>query len=332
MNQKLKLIHNKHTGRHRPHEHTSHGLLVFMLLITGMVLAMYTYGIQAASDDLTGPHSESISLTGVKPEPPPETAATITSPADGETFSESPVTVEGTCPPESLVEILNNNIFVGSALCEDDGTYSVDIGLFIDDNELIARVYNRLNQPGPDSDTTTVFYDVVPPQDAPLSTVDFLSEQLMLNTDPVFRGTFVNETLTIPVEIIGGSPPFALDVRWGDNESKTVPRDSNQPFRISHTYTRPGSYQVNLQATDDEGRVAFLTTVVIINGQPSEVPSEPEPEDEETAIMGLLRIQWPILAATFAMVVSFWLGEQREKHLLARRGLLLNPPTQAKGK
>lgn len=329
MYQKLKLIHYKHTGKHRSNEHTSYGVLVMILLIVGVVLATYTYSLQASSD-LRGPHSESISLTGAMPEPPPDTAATITSPSEGQSFSELPVTVEGTCPEGSLVEILKNNVFAGSALCQDDGTYSLDIGLFINDNELIARVYNTLNQPGPNSEPVNIFYDALPPQDASLSPVDLIGDRLLLRTDSVFRGTFTNETFTMPVEIIGGSPPFALDVRWGDNERKTVPRDNNQPFNISHTYDRPGSYQINLQATDSDGRVAFLTTVVVINGPPSEVPLAADPSEDESRIMGLLRIQWPIFAATLAMVISFWMGEQREKHVLASKGLLLNPPTKKK--
>ena len=329
MQQKLKLIHHKHSGKPRPHEHTSYGALVLILFVTGLVLAAYTYSTQASSD-LRGPHSESISLTGAMPEPPPDTAATITSPSNGQTFSDSPITVEGTCPEGSLVEILKNNIFAGSALCDDDGTFSLDIDLFIDENELVARVYNTLNQPGPNSEPVNISYDALPPQDAALSPVDLTRERLLLNTDSVFRGTFPNETFSMPVEIIGGSPPFAVDVRWGDNESKTVPRENNQPFNISHTYTRPGSYQVNLQATDSDGRVAFLTTVVIINGQPDEIPAATDPSDDESRFMNLLRIQWPIFAATLAMVISFWMGEQREKHILASRGLLLNPPTKKK--
>lgn len=320
----FKLTHHQHSGRHRPHEHTSHGVLVALLLLTGGVLALSTFSAQAQSPP---PQAESVGLTGEMPGPPPEDAATITSPVNQQRFSESPITVEGTCPEDSLVEILKNNIFAGSTLCRDDGTYSLDIDLLIGENNLVARVYNSLNQPGPNSDVVTVFYDAVPPQADPLDPFDFSEGQLLLNTDAVYRGTFPKETLSVPVEIINGTPPFALEVRWGDNNRELIPRENNQPFRISHEYDRPGSYQINLQVTDSEGRIAFLTTVAVINGQPSEVPVGVGTTTDRSGLMNLLVLLWPVFAAALAMVLSFWAGEQREKRLLASRGLLLNNQT-----
>lgn len=320
----LKLSHHHHSGSYRPHEHTSYLPLVAILLLTGGVLALTTFSIQAAPPS---PQSRSVGLTGAMPGPPPDDPAVITSPNDQQRFDTSPITVEGTCPEDSLVEILKNNIFAGSTLCTEDGTFSLDIDLLIGQNDLTARVYNALNQPGPNSETVTVFYDALPPQSEPLSSSGFGNDQLLLNTDAVYRGIFPGETLTMPVEIINGTPPFALEISWGDNNEDIVPRDNNQPFRIEHVYERPGSHQVDLQVTDSEGRIAFLTVVAVINGQPSEVPAggvgASDGTNGQPTFFSILSVVWPLLAATLAMVVSFWFGERREKRILADRGLLI---------
>jgi len=322
MKNALKLSHHHHSGRHRPHEHTSYFPLFIMLLITGSVLAFSSLSIQASSPP---PQSESVSLSGAMPEPPPETAAVITSPFNQERFSTSPITVRGTCPPGTLIEILKNDIFAGSTLCSDEGTFEVEVDLLIGENRLRARVYNALNQPGPDSEVVTVFYDAVPPQGDPLAPLNFGDAQLLLFSDAIYRGTFPNETFRLPVEIINGTPPFALDVKWGDNSNSMVPRDNNQPFQVNHVYTRPGTYQINLQVTDAEDRMAFLSVVAIINGQPSEMAiGGAGTGSSGSPIMNYLYAAWPIFAATLAAVVSFWMGEQREKHVLASRGLLIS--------
>lgn len=322
MKQLFKLSHHSHSGKHRPHEHTSYPLLFFILSITTVTMALYTYSAYANQHET---QSESVSLTGAMPGPPPEEPAVITSPDDQDRFDTSPITVSGTCPEESLVEILKSNIFAGSVLCSGDGTFSVDIDLLIGENELVARVYNPLNQPGPNSEIVTVFYDALPPQESPLSPLEFGSSQLLLSTNAVYRGTFPNDTFTLPVEIIGGTAPFALDVNWGDNSSTMVPRENNQPFNVDHVYERAGTYRISMQATDSEGRVAFLNVVSIINGQPSEISGAGVGSTGSGfPFSNYLHILWPILVATLGMVLSFWMGEIREKRILASRGLLLH--------
>lgn len=317
----LKLSPHHHSGLHHPHEHTSYFLLASILVLTGVVLSLMTITSYAQSPP---PQSESMSLSGVMPEEPPSEAATIRTPLPQQRFDTSPITVTGTCPGGTLVEILKNNIFAGSTLCTDTGTFSIDIDLLLGENELSARVYNALNQPGPLSNLVRVFYDALPPQSAPLTPLQFANTQLLLSTDAIFRGTFPNETMTLPLEIINGVAPFALDVQWGDNNNLMVPRDSNQPFRVSHIYRRPGTYQVNIRATDAEGRVAFLTTVAIINGQPAQTALGASGGSDAASIAGLLALLWPIFAATFGMVISFWMGEKREKRLLQAEGVLIS--------
>ncbi len=311
----LKISQHKHSGTLRPHEHTSYLPLGILLAFVGFVLAAYT--VQAASP---GPEAGSIGLSGVVPGKPPASGATITSPTNNQRFTTSPVPVSGTCLSGTLVELFKNNIFAGSTICNSTGNFSLEIDLLIGQNILVARVYDSLNQSGPDSNPVVVFYDALPPQLGPLSSYDFGSSQLLLNTDAVFRGIFPKQEMLMPLEILGGNPPYAVNVQWGDATNKVVPRNDNIGFTIPHMYNKAGIYQINIQATDAAGRVAFLTVAAIVNGQPDPATAA---ASSQTGHMNKLLALWPLYTASVAVVISFWLGERREKHLLARRGQLV---------
>lgn len=314
----LKLSHHHHSGHLKPHEHTSYLPLGMLLLVVGLALTAYT---ATAATPYDGPEAGSIGLTGIMPGKPPTEAATIRTPTDGQRFSETPVTVSGSCPAETLVELFKNDIFAGSTICTANGTYSLDIDLMNGQNILIARVYDALNQAGPDSNPIVVFYDGLPPQADPLNSLEFGGAQLLLNTDAVFRGVFPEKEMTMPIDIIGGTPPYAVNIQWGDSTNKVIPRNDNVTFNATHVYAKPGIYQVSLQASDATGRVAFLTVAAIVNGQPpvGTITATSKPTNVITAQLLAL---WPLYAIAVTSVISFWIGERREKQILIKRGLL----------
>lgn len=313
---KLKLIHHSHSGKLRPHEHTSYLPLGALLLAVGLLLGVYTS--YAASP---GPEAGSIGLSGVVPGKPPTIAPTIDTPKSGARFSTTPVTVSGTCPKNTLVEIFKNNIFAGSVPCQDNGRYNLEIDLLIGENILLARVYDDLNQAGPDSNKPTVFYDALPAQAGPLTSLDFGGAQMLLNTDAVFRGVFPNDEMSMPIDILGGTPPYAINIQWGDSSNKMVPRANNQSFTVGHIYKKPGTYQISIQGTDANGRVAFMTVAAIVNGQPGVASGDTNTESTmSNATVARLLALWPLYTSVVAIAISFWLGERREKHILLKAG------------
>lgn len=314
----LKLSHHSHSGKLRPHEHTSYIPLGFLLLLVGFALMSYTNAYSATP--YTGPEAGSVGLMGTMPAKPPTVAATIDKPSNGQHFATSPVEVSGTCPKDTLVEIYKSDIFGGSTTCSATGTYTINVDLLIGENKLVARVYDALNQAGPDSNIVTVFYDALPPQSGPTTSFDFGGAQLLINTDAVFRGTFPGEEMIMPVEIIGGTPPYALNIQWGDLTNKVVPRNDNFGFNVSHTYKKGGVYQIGLQASDSAGRVAFLTVAAIVNGQPD--PALATGSTNTPTKTNTLLLLWPLYVGLIAIVISFWMGEQREKQVLRKRGIL----------
>jgi hypothetical protein len=313
----LKISHHSHSGRLRPHEYTSYIPLILLLIVVGATLAIGS--VMALHPP---PQAGSIGLSGSMPGIPPKTAATITSPDNQQHFGSSPVTVKGTCPKQTLVEVYKNDIFAGSGSCSDAGTFSFDVDLLFGQNTLMARVYDALNQAGPDSNRVIVFYDALPAQGASLSSLNFGGTQLILNTDAVYRGMFPGQAFNIPIDILGGSPPYAVNIQWGDSTNKIVPRNDNLTFNTAHTYDKPGIYQISLQGTDSQGRVAFLTVASIVNGQPvvniaSAASKSP---------INKLLILWPLYASAFAVVISFLMGERREKRILGPPPALIFHP------
>lgn len=310
------LSHHKHTGRILPHRHTSYFPLFLLLAFVGFMLSVFT--VTAAPP---GPESSSIGITGVMPGKPPMTAPTIDTPNNNQRFTTTPITVKGSCPPGTLVEVFKNDIFAGSAFCGDDGKYTFDIDLLFGRNVLIARVYDALNQASPDSQPVIVFYDSQLAQPSGLAGLDFGGAQLLINTDAVYRGVFPNKEMAVPMTILGGKAPYAVNVQWGDNEQSLIPRGNNAVFNATHTYKKPGTYPISVKASDADGRVAFITVAAVVNGQPDIVAAG---TTDNGASPNILVSLWPVYVATVAIVLSFWLGEVREKRVLQKRGQLVH--------
>ena len=310
------LLHPRHSGRVRPHEHTSYLPLTLLLLVVGFCLTTFT---ATAATPYTGPEQGSIGIAGVVPGKAPTTAAVIKTPAPGQVFAQTPIVISGTCPIDTVVEVYKNDIFAGSSPCTSEGTFSFNIDLLLGTNVLVAKVYDALNQAGEDSAPVTVTYNGTLPTAGTITSLNFGGPQLIINTDAVFRGTFPNKEMSVPIDVIGGRAPYAVNVQWGDSTNKVVSRPDNATFNVTHAYAKAGTYQLSLQATDADGRVAFLTVASIVNGQPDAAVAAAAQSTQNTNVLLML---WPLYAAILTATISFWIGEWREKRILIKHGEL----------
>ena len=73
------------------------------MLVCGVLLAGMTAVTRAATLNVRAT---------VLGDPPPY-AAVITKPTEDQHFTEIPIDVEGTCPPDSIVKIYRNDVFSG---------------------------------------------------------------------------------------------------------------------------------------------------------------------------------------------------------------------------
>jgi hypothetical protein len=325
MHKRLKLIEHSHSGRLRPTEHTSFVSLYLIIFAVGMLMVGVSIKAASVSAASPGPQAGSIGLTGKVPTKPPSQAATISAPSNQQHFGISPITVTGTCPSGTLVELYKNNIFAGSVSCEASGTYTTLIDLLYGQNILTAQVYDILNQAGPASASTTVFYDASAPIAASLNILNFGASQLLLNSDAVYRGTFPGQTLSVPISILGGAAPFAVNVQWGDSNNNVIPRSDNSVFNATHIYQKAGTYKITFQASDAQQQVAFLTVAAVVNGQPI-VLSTANSQGSKKSLNKLI-VLWPLFAILITLVSSFWLGERHEKKILSKVIAMQQNPT-----
>ena len=278
-------------------------------IVAAVFLVLGAEGASAQSSDPV--QSGSVGLTGTISAPPPAQGATISFPSNGQQISDIPVVITGLCPDGLLVKIFKNNVFAGSVQCE-GGSFSLQTDLFVGVNELIARVYDELDQPGPDSNIVTVTFE---------DTAFGAPERVTLTSNFAKRGANPGQTLTWPIILSGGSGPYAFSVDWGDGKDPDL---FSQPFAgnldISHIYDEPGVYNVVIKAVDNNGVAAFLQLVAVANGPLSQEANAGETPEGGGFTTTRTRVVWWPAAVTVPFIIStFWLGKRYMLFVMRKR-------------
>jgi hypothetical protein len=222
-----------------------------------------------------------------------------------------PITVTGLCLNDLLVKIFTNNIFIGSVVC-DHGSYRIQVSLLDGRNDLIARQFDNLDQPSPDSNVVTVSYN-----NNQFATTGI--PLLTLSSIYARRGANPGEQLVWPITINGGVPPYALSMDWGDGKPATlysVPIAGT--VSTNHVYDSPGTYVVIAKATDKNGQTAYLQLVGQANGA---VTQSGRAEDKDKGgIRVIVRVIWIPAALMIPLIIlAFWLGRKYELSVLRKR-------------
>lgn len=278
-------------------------------LILGVGLVVGTVSFVSAQTNATNPKQGTTGLQGTIPSPPPKTAATISTPVSGRTFTTIPVEVTGVCTTDLLVKLFSNNIFVGSAQCARGG-YSITVDLFSGENVLIARVYDALDQQGPDSNAVTVTF-----QD---TTFAAFGQRISLSSSLAKNGANVGSTLTWPIILSGGTAPYAVTVDWGDGSSIDLKSLSfASQFDITHKYKQAGVYRVVVKATDKNGAAAYLQLVGVGNGEVKQGNASATSGGAGTT--RYIYVWWPVLLLIPFAIAAFWVGRKFELVAIHRR-------------
>lgn len=260
---------------------------------------------------VTNPQNGGIGMQGTIGAAAPTQGATITSPANGATFTGLPVTVIGWCPNNLMVKIFKNNVFGGSTMCVNH-TYSLKIDLFSGRNDLIARVYDALDQAGPDSNMVSVTFNdnLANPN---------IANRISLTSNYARRGADPNTELTWPIIVSGGTPPYAVSVDWGDSSSSdlytvAIPGE----FTIKHTYDQSGTYDMLVKASDQNHAVAYLQLVGVCNGKVTQ-PSTASTTASKTKTTNSI-VSWTLaIIFLILIIVAFWLGRRSEDSSIKQR-------------
>lgn len=273
----------------------------FPMAIGVCLLALFAFVRPAAAiNQLPTPNPKpgSFGLEATKTQPPPTQGATIATPGNGAAFSTSPITVNGICPNDLLVQLYDNGVMVGSVMCK-GGSFSLQVSLFAGTNELSAIVYDDLEQPGPTSNIVTVNYT-----DTRFSAFGAL---VTLTSSYGRRAAPAGNELAWPLQLSGGAGPYAFSLDWGDG-SKTELKSQSMPglVTIAHTYKNAGIYQVNVTVTDVNGVTAFLQVIAVSSGK---VVANTGSSDTSTKTTAATKVMWvPSAIALVLLLPTFWLG------------------------
>lgn len=282
-------------------------------------LYSFILGIGLAVSSVSGVHAlgssnptqtGSSGLQGTISSPPPKQAATISLPVNGQVFTQTPITVSGSCPKGLLVKLFSNNIFVGSVVC-DSGSYSLQIDLFSGQNDLVARVYDSLDQAGPDSNKVSVTF-----QDGQFAA---FGQRISLTSNYARMGANPGEKLSWPIILSGGSGPYAISVDWGDSSAPLLQSASFAgSLNIDHVYKSAGVYRVVVRATDANGQAAFLQLVGVGTGKVTQ-SGNLAGGGGTTTLTRRVFVWWPFAVFLPIILTTFWLGKRYELQAIHRQ-------------
>ncbi len=337
---------HRHTGHLTHRRSTSYPALAMIVLCVGVFLASWTRFVVADPFVYPGPISNDYAVHASVPGPPPTVAPTIDSPLDGTKTDNPLINVSGSCPLNTYVTLYRNGAFSGVALCQADGTWQLQSGLFPGVNQLRARVFSPTDVGGPFSSVVSVTYTPVVPHASSGNQSSGATggnsgttsggqrnqaanpayEPLIFKTIYRYEGHYIGQSSGWQLAIEGGTAPYAISVDWGDGSHDLISRVRAGSFNLDHIYKKPGAYKgsyvVKFSATDSEGAQAFLQLMTIVNNPPGGAGVSGRSDTTGSMpdyLSPLLKYIWPGYAIVVLMLLSFWLGERREYYYLKPR-------------
>lgn len=304
---------------------------MLLLLCVGVLLVGLTWRASGDTYDVTA------SVLA----PVPGAPATITSPADQTHFTATPITVTGTCPENTYVELERNNVFSGTAICGNgQTTYQIETDLSLGSNVLVAQVYNITNQPGPASAPITVWLDNPVQPATPVSPTSSVTQPgTVTTTSPgttqgnaapfsitaryQYQPRLSGQPFSLDLGLSGGVSPYAVTILWGDGKESTLVRSNTTDFSVTHIYIsseRQHIYTVKVEAVDSAGSTAFLQLSEVVHGH-SSIPIIGSLNNGGPSTQWMLLV-WSTYCVVLLMVVSFWLGERQEYYNLFRHRII----------
>ncbi len=246
----------------------------------------------------------SYGLAATKTQEAPTSAATITTPGNGASFGNSPITVSGICTTGLLVQVYNNGVMVGSVMCTNN-SFSLQASLFAGANEFTAIMYDDLEQAGPTSNIVTVNYTD--------STITAFGQMITLTSSYGRRSAPSGSELSWPLQLTGGMGPYAFSLDWGDGSSAELKSQSLAGLvTIAHTYKKAGIYQVNVKVTDVNGVSAFLQVVAVSSGKVDGAAAGVG-DTKNTTGTTKTEILWiPAAVGLVLLLPAYWLGRRSQ--------------------
>jgi len=106
-----------------------------------------------------------------------------------------------------------------------------------------------------------------------------------------------------------------------DPHSDLITRLAPGPFTVKHTYQKTGTgylftFPLIIRATDGAGHSAYLQLTTIVNPATGSAAGKGAATGSP---LNKLLVIWPLWIVLLLMIISFWLGERREKHIMQKQ-------------
>lgn len=338
-----------HTGRSVHRKYTSHGVLIVALILTGVLLfsnlgALRAYGISSGASrsitvniagappsvgaDITFPTNLSITKSSqIRVAGNCESSTLVATYRDGEFAGSSMCANDGTY--ETTIQLRSGYNVLQSQnydALNQPGPVTAQVSIFYE--EVTAAVAQKQEVPPiatTSSDIKVISDTVHVPDPAPapapqpsinpcFDTANKLnsdSETPIITTNCVIRGISTGETTSVPIQVSGGQPPYALSINWGDDLTDLRTVLDSEFHLYEHTYTTPGIHSMSLKTTDSQNTSSFLQTVVQVNDESSPVTGA---TSFFGSISSSLNAIWteapvPLYWAAVTLVAGFWIGD-----------------------
>lgn len=300
-----------------------------VLLFAALIISSSFFFLPSTAHAIT--KTGDINVGGILAGPPPDTAPVIEEPSNNSTFRNKTITVKGSCVADLVVRVYKNNIFAGSTLCQSTGTFELSIDLFVGKNVLMARQFDFLDRPSPESNHVAVFY--TPPNPPPLPSSpqpepgdnspsrpsktppNIAQFQLIIEYDYTLQAIYTNQPFYLPVVFSGGTAPYALSVDWGDGSQTVLSRESTKKLLLKHVYKEPGYYTASITVSDKKNERAHIQFVLLVSGEPKHMSGI------ETFFHTSPIWTWILISCTsiLALAVSYRLGVKKGMKIAVKK-------------
>ena len=261
-----------------PHHHARHSFSI----VLGLLLVFLAPPLTT--------HAESLDLTAKVNAPLPTSPALITSLSDQQYLDAASIIAMGTCGNGAYVVLYLNTTVSGIGACTDGG-FSIQTSLISDANQFQTKVYNHTDNEGPDSAAITVYYKpvrsepeistplvfIVPESVVSSNDTKVTPRELFITYTPQpYRIHQLHESWQGELSIQGGKAPYSTVIDWDDKTQSHDTRSTSDPFLISHTFSKAGSFQPVIYVEDKDGLSRSLQLLIIVAG-PAAQNTTPEP-------------------------------------------------------
>lgn len=240
--------------------------------------------------------------------------AVITSPTSG-TVSSATQSISGTCPvlsPQLIVTLWRDATFLGSTICNPDGTFSMSIQLQFGLNTITPKLKNITNDPGVDGAPIQLNYPEldngnnqqpsITQQSKPNSSLKQLpisqSQPLQIESEKEFLLIAPDGSLVLTITIKDGEAPFVMLVDWGDGTSNTYRYNESGKKTVIHSYKNGSAHSITVRTTDKNGHVVTLVLGAVSSSNIKDIPIKPKSN------LGTFQKYSPVVLATTAAIFT----------------------------